>query len=81
MWLSGRAKYTSSKTQRLTGLAGSGASFSTFPSMIRTNSPGISSHDTDAPTRSKTQLSEATIMPCPSLPMSSGRKPRGSTVA
>src|SRR5262249_23490718 len=57
--LSGRAKYTSSKTQRLTGWAGSGASCFTTPVLIRTNSPGRGSPMNVAPTKPADQVERA----------------------
>src|SRR2546423_12200991 len=48
---------------------------------MRTKSPGSSSRTSVAPVMSRAHVSEATTQPRPSRPSTSGRKPRGSTIA
>ncbi len=80
MSVSGRARYTYSKTQPLGFAAAKRVERSPFSSMA-TSSPGSISRMKEAPQMSRAAVSEATTQPRSSRPRTSGRMPCGSRAA
>ncbi len=80
MVVSGRARYTYSKTQPL-GLASAKREVRMPFSSMAISSPGSTSRMKLAPTMSRAEVSEATTQPRSIRPSTSGRMPCGSRAA
>ena len=81
MRLSGRAKYTCSKTHRLSSRASNGKSERSPAASAAKISPGRMSRSYVAPTISSAQVSDAKTGAPFRRPMTRGRQPRGSRTA